>query len=179
MNKITIGNSKGRKIATLGLLIALTVVATRFLSFETSVIRIGFSFLPLMVMGYLFNPFTAGMGGVVADVVGMLLFPKAAYFFGFTINAFLGPFIYSLFFHKQEVTLKRNVTAQLLVMLVISLILTPIWLKLMLNIPILNLMPLRIGKELLVVPIKIIAGQYLFSQRTLKNVLSDVSKNLA
>ncbi|MCB5955348.1 MULTISPECIES: folate family ECF transporter S component [unclassified Enterococcus] len=172
------GYSMGRKIALMGLLIALSVVATRFLSFETSIIRIGFSFLPLMVMGYLFQPWFAGTGGAIADIIGMILFPKAAFFFGFTINAFLAPFIYSLFFHKKEVTLKRNITAQVAVMVIISLILTPIWLNLMLKLPIIELLPLRIGKELIVVPIKVMVGQYLFSQRNMKTVLNDVSRNM-
>ena len=35
-----------------------------------------------------FRTFWAGIGTAVADVVGMLLFPKAGYFPGFTLNAF-------------------------------------------------------------------------------------------
>lgn len=155
----------------MSLLIALEIVCTRFLAFENSVMRLSFSFIPLMLMGYLFGPWLAGLGGVIGDVAGMILFPKAMYFPGFTLNAFLVPFIYGLFFYKKKITLKRNIMAQITIMSVISLVLTPIWLNILFKIPIIELMPLRIGKELIGIPIKVVASYYLFNRGTVDRLI--------
>ncbi len=122
-------------IAVMGLLIALMVVLSQILGFETSYIKITFSFVPQLIMGMLFGPFWTAVGSSLADIAGMVIFPKSAYFFGFTINAFVGGLIYGYFFYRKEVTLKRAATVVLLNTILITLILTPIWLAMMLNIP--------------------------------------------
>ncbi|SES06811.1 ECF transporter S component, folate family [Isobaculum melis] len=155
----------------MSLLVAFEIVCTRFLAFENSIMRLSFFFIPLMLMGYLFGPWLAGLGGVVGDVVGMILFPKAMYFPGFTLNAFLVPFIYGLFFYQKNITLKRNVAAQITIMCVISLVLTPIWLNLLFKIPIIELMPLRIGKELIGLPVKVAVSYYLFNHETVNRLI--------
>ncbi|OTN76655.1 hypothetical protein A5886_001733 [Enterococcus sp. 8G7_MSG3316] len=122
-------------IATMGLLIALMVVLSQILGFETPYIKLTFSFIPQMLMAILFGPFWTGVGAALADIIGMMIFPKSAYFFGFTINAFLGGVIYGYFFYKKEITLKRSLIVVILSTLLISFILTPIWLSIMLDIP--------------------------------------------
>lgn len=69
-----------RTITLMSLLIALMVVFTRFISFETQFLRISFTFIPESLMGILFGPFWTGIGSAVADTVGMLLFPKIILF---------------------------------------------------------------------------------------------------
>ncbi|OTE88848.1 folate ECF transporter, partial [Escherichia coli] len=44
-------------IAVMGLLIALMVVLSQILGFETSYLKITFSFVPQLIMGMLFGPF--------------------------------------------------------------------------------------------------------------------------
>ena len=110
-------------IAVMGLLIALMVVLSQILGFETSYIKITFSFVPQLIMGMLFGPFWTAVGSSLADIAGMVIFPKSAYFFGFTINAFVGGLIYGYFFYRKEVTLKRAATVVLLNTILITLIL--------------------------------------------------------
>ena len=88
-------------IAVMGLLIALMVVLSQILGFETSYIKITFSFVPQLIMGMLFGPFWTAVGSSLADIAGMVIFPKSAYFFGFTINAFVGGLIYGYFFYAE------------------------------------------------------------------------------
>ena len=78
-----------KSIALMGVLIAVVVVFSRFFAYETTFLKISFTFIPESLIGMIFGPFWAGIGTAVADVVGMLLFPKAGYFPGFTLNAFL------------------------------------------------------------------------------------------
>ncbi|MGF2057949.1 folate family ECF transporter S component [Enterococcus innesii] len=143
-------------IAVMGLLIALMVVLSQILGFETSYIKITFSFVPQLIMGMLFGPFWTAVGSSLADIAGMVIFPKSAYFFGFTINAFVGGLIYGYFFYRKEVTLKRAAMVVLLNTLLITLILTPIWLAMMLNIPLTSwaIWSVRLLKAVIMFPIQ-------------------------
>lgn len=145
-------------IAIMGLLIALMAVLSQVLGFETPYIKLTFSFIPELIMAMLFGPFWTAVGASVADIVGMILFPKAAYFFGFTINAFIGGLIYGFFFYKKELTLKRAALAVLANTVIITLILTPIWLAMMLNIPLdsWEIWSARIVKAVVMFPIQTI-----------------------
>ena len=84
------------------------VVLSQILGFETAYLKLTFTFVPELIMGMLFGPFWTAVGASVADIAGMILFPKSAYFFGFTINAFVGGLIYGYFFYRKEVTWKRG-----------------------------------------------------------------------
>jgi ECF transporter S component (folate family) len=143
-------------IAVMGLLIALMVVLSQILGFETAYLKLTFTFVPELIMGMLFGPFWTAVGASVADVAGMILFPKAAYFFGFTINAFVGGLIYGYFFYQKEVTWKRAATVVLLNTILITLILTPIWLAMMLNIPLTSwaIWSARLVKAIVMFPVQ-------------------------
>lgn len=125
----------GRMISVMGLLIAMMVVLSQILGFEVQFLKITFTFVPELIMGLLFGPLWTGIGAAIADVIGMMLFPKSAFFIGFTINAFIGGVVYGFFFYKKEVTLLRAFLCTLTNTIVISLILTPLWLSIMYNVP--------------------------------------------
>ncbi|MGM9902850.1 membrane protein [Enterococcus sp. 10A9_DIV0425] len=128
-----------RMIAIMGLLIALMVTLSRLVAFETPFLKVSMTFVPQVIMGILFGPFWTGIGSVLADIVGMALFPKSLFFIGFTLNAFIEGAIYGFFFYRKEVTWKNSILATLSVTVIISLILTPLWLALMYQVPLLNL----------------------------------------
>ncbi|HJF19084.1 MAG TPA: folate family ECF transporter S component [Enterococcus columbae] len=147
-----------RKMAILALLVAVEVVLTHQFAIETQFIRIGFSFIPVFVMAVLFGPFWTGIGGVLADLIGMALFAKSAFFIGFTFNAFLGGVIYGLFFYKKELTWFRCLGAVLCNTVIINLILTPLWLSMMYNIPLDSwaIWSVRLVKSAIMLPIEVI-----------------------
>ncbi len=78
------------------LLCALAVVLGRFLSINIWNMSIGFSFVPLMLCGFLFGPLWGGVCGGLADLVGATLFPFGPYFPGFTAVAFLSGILFGL-----------------------------------------------------------------------------------
>lgn len=143
-----------RVIALMGLMIALQVVFTRFLSVETTFLRIGIDFIPATIMGALFGPFLAAIGGGLADVLGMMIFPKGAFFLGFTFNACLIGMLYGLFYYKKELTWKRVIFSTIVITLLSSLLLTPFWLHLMYKVPFWGLMPVRLLKALVMIPLQ-------------------------
>ncbi len=160
-----------KEITLLGLLIAVEIILTRFFAIENSFVRISFAFLPLMLMGHLFGPWVAGLGGVIGDILGMLVFPKAMFFPGFTFNAFLIPFIYGMILYRKDINLKRIVISQLLIMGTISLFLTPIWLNILFKIPIFELLPVRLLKEGILFPINVFVSYGLFNKTSLVTVM--------
>ncbi len=143
------------KLALMGLLIAMVIVLTRIFVFDTTFLRISFQFVPEMMMGMLFGPFWSGVGAGLADVIGMGFFAKAPYFPGFTLNAVIGGLLYGWFFYRKEVTVKRAFLVTLINTLLITLILTPLWLHMMYQVP-LNwaFWSIRLAKAAVMLPVQ-------------------------
>lgn len=137
----------------MALLIALEIILTRFLSIETPTMRIGFGFLPVAIMAILYGPWWTGAAGVVGDLVGMMLLPKAAFFPGFTLTAFLTGMIYGLILYKKPITWKRTFVAVMAVNVICSLCLDTLWLSMMYGDSFLVLLPMRLVKAAIMIPV--------------------------
>jgi ECF transporter S component (folate family) len=95
----------GEKLAIIAMFIALSV-ALQFFSlmiplFGFPSMRIGFSQLPLMVIGVLFGPSWAFLSGIVQDFLGLIVTPTGFPFFGFTLNKIIIGLIPALLFSKK------------------------------------------------------------------------------
>lgn len=95
-----------RTIATIGLMVALTVVLTRFASIRISVggtegIRIGFGAFPTILAGLMMGPLAGAAVGALGDVIGFIISPMGPYIPHFTVTAaltgFLPPLLWRLF----------------------------------------------------------------------------------
>lgn len=118
-----------KKLVFVSLLIALEIILTRFLSIQTPITRIGFGFIAIAITGALFGPVVGGVAGLLADLIGMALFPAAAYFPGFSLSAFLTGVNYGFWFHNKEITLRRVLLACGTHSLIIALGLNTLWLN--------------------------------------------------
>lgn len=76
------------RLCRLAVLTALQIVLARFVSINTMGLRIGFSFVPVMLAAYLYGPVSAGLVSALADLLGALLFPSGPFHPGFTAMAF-------------------------------------------------------------------------------------------
>ncbi len=121
-------HDKIRNILFVGLFISLQIILTRFTSVETLTVRISFEFIAIAISAILFGPVTAGVAAAIADVLGMLIFPKGPYFPGFTLSAFLSGFLYGLILYKKKITIARTFIASLVVIVTTGLILNTLWL---------------------------------------------------
>jgi ECF transporter S component (folate family) len=147
--------SKTRVIVILGLLISLDIILTRFLSIQTPILRIGFGFIPIALSGMLFGPIIGGVAAAVGDILGMLIFPHAPYFPGFTVSAFAGGCIYGLFLHKQSPSLIRTTIAVSLIVAVVDLGLNTALLSFLTGKAAMVLIPARLAKSLVMLPVQI------------------------
>ncbi len=155
MKSLSFGFHKLRTldIAVLSLLLALGLIVDRF-TVGTKSIQLGFGFIVVAITSYFYGPVWSSTVAALSDVIGTLI-SGSVYFPGFTISAVLGATIYGLFFYDQNVTLKRVIIAQLIIAVFVNAILNTFWLLVMYKTPFWSLLPLRIGKEVLITPIQI------------------------
>jgi len=160
-------------MVVMALLIALEIILTRFLSIETPTLRIGFGFLPVAIMAILYGPWWTGAAGIVGDLVGMTLMPKAAFFPGFTLTAFLTGVIFGFILYKKPVTWKRTMLAALAVNIICSLFLDTIWLSMMYGDSFLVLLPARLVKVIIMIPLETILIYTVWNRAISKTIITD------
>lgn len=77
-------------MVTSALLVAVSIVLTRFFSISTPTLRIGFGDVPVILSGMFFGPVLGALTGALADFIGFLINPMgSSYFPGFTLSAAL------------------------------------------------------------------------------------------
>lgn len=145
---------KTSTIVYMALFISLNIIFARFLSIQTPIIRIGFGFLPTALCAIMFGPLIGGITGAVADILGMVIFPKGAYFPGFTLSAFIGGVIYGVILHKKKISLLRSALAVALIIVFVDTIMNTIWLSMITGKAALGLLIPRFIKNLIMFPIQ-------------------------
>lgn len=143
-----------KKLIQISLLIAIEVILTRFCSIQTPIVRIGFGFLPIAMIAMMYGPLSAGISYVVGDILGMLLFPSGAYFPGFTLTAFLTGLTYGVFLYNKPATWSRIIGAVMTICLIINLGLDTYWLSIIMGKGYLALLPTRIIKTVIMIPVQ-------------------------
>lgn len=148
--------SNTTRLVVMAFLIALEIILTRFCSINTPILRIGFGFLPVAMMGIMYGPLWSGIGYAIGDVLGMMIFPSGTYFPGFTLTAFLTGFAFGLFLHNKNITWKRVLPASLIILLGVNLCLDTFWLSILMGNAFIALIPTRILKCVLMLPVHLI-----------------------
>lgn len=146
---------KTQVLIFIGLLISIKIVLTQFLSIQTPIIRIGFGFIPIALSAIMFGPIWGGITAMLADIIGMLIFPQGAYFPGFTLSAFLGGLIYGLLLYKKPKTILRISIAVFIISLFVDLGLNTLWLSMITGKAAMALLMPRIIKTAIMLPIQI------------------------
>ena len=148
---------KTKTIVICGLLLAISLILnTQALKIEGITI-ITFSFIANSIAGFLFGPVVSGILGGLTDALTHVINPKGAYFFGFTFNAILGGIFYgSLLYrkvHGSKNLVLRIVICKILISIIVNLSLGTLWYSMFSGKGFLILLPARIYKELIVIPI--------------------------
>ena len=143
-----------KKLIQISLLIAIEVILTRFCSIQTPIVRIGFGFLPIAIIAMMYGPLSAGIAYAIGDLLGMALFPSGSFFPGFTLTAFLTGVTYGLFLYNKPKTWPRIIGSALTVCLVLNLGLDTYWLSILMGKGYLALLPMRIMKAALMIPVQ-------------------------
>ncbi|MDL2251086.1 folate family ECF transporter S component, partial [Lachnospiraceae bacterium OttesenSCG-928-J05] len=142
-------------LVMLGLLTAMEVVLSRFLSISAWNIKIGFSFVPVVIAAIMYGPFGGGAVAALGDFVGAILFPIGAYFPGFTLTAFLMGAIHGVFLHKKQ-DVKRITAAVCMNQFGLSLFLNSLWISILYTSAYLPLLGTRAFQSLLLSVIQVV-----------------------
>ncbi len=113
-----------KSVSVVGLLVAMEIILARF-SIHTWNIKIGFSFVPIVVAAIFYGPIAVGS---IGDVISAVLFPVGAYFPGFTLTAFLTGAVFGWFFRKK-VSLGNVILSVLIAQVLISQVMNTYWIS--------------------------------------------------
>lgn len=119
-----------QQVAVIAMLTALYVVLNRFASVSAWNINIGFSFVATVTAACMYGIPGGILVGGLGDLIGAILFPKGAYFPGFTLCAVLVGLIYALFLRKSKSFISialAAVTSQT----ISSLLLNTLWISIL------------------------------------------------
>jgi len=153
-----------RRLAYLALLMALTVVLTRYASvrlvlFGVEGVRIGFGHFPVLMAGVLYGPLAGAIVGGASDLIGYFLSPLGPYMPHFTVIAMLTGALPALLL--AALRLRRRGTPSLahLVIAIAStqvacaVFLTPLCLKMLFGMPLAATMIPRVIAQAILIPV--------------------------
>ncbi|MDY3119020.1 MAG: folate family ECF transporter S component [Peptoniphilus sp.] len=156
-----------KKLAFLAVMVALQILFTRTLGIDLgNVQRISFSFIPVSLASAVVGPVPSGIAAAVADIIGLITKPTGAYFPGFTFNAFLGAYLYGVFFYKKELSLKRIVLANVVVTLLVNVCLGTVWVHMLTGSPYVPLLTTKLPFQGLMLAVKIVVHGLILKRLT-------------
>ena len=144
-----------KSISIIGILVAMEIILARF-SIHTWNLKIGFSFIPVVVAAIFYGPVTAGLVGAIGDIMGYILFPVGAYFPGFTLTAFVTGMIFGFFLRKSQSVL-NVVLAVLCVQIFVSQFMDTYWISFLYGSPYWALFATRIYQTAAMIAVEIIS----------------------
>ena len=142
------------------LFIASTIVLGIIISIRTIIITIGFSFVSIMLEAVILRPKYSIFIVTISDIIGSLLYPTGSYFFGFTITAFLVGLTYGILLYRKEFKIDRSFIIRLTISTIIVTgilngLLNTVWIVMINKNASKIVLPIRIIKQLIMVPIKV------------------------
>lgn len=145
-----------KALAMTAMLIAIAVVLGFYSLQVTDYIKIGFAFLADELTGMMFGPVAGGLMGAIADLVKYVVRPTGPFFPGFTISALAGGIIYGIVLYKRPLSLRRVILANGLVTLIVNVCMNTYWLTLLYGSAFFAILPARIVKEVIMLPITVV-----------------------
>ena len=147
--------SMTHRLVLMAMFVAVQIILSRFLSINLWNLKIGFSFIPIVLAGILLGPLSAGLVGLVADVLGATLFPIGAFFPGFSLTSFITAFGYGFFLHKNQ-SMKNIVAAVLFSEIVGTISLNTLWISILYGSSFGALLVTRVVQCLIMIPVEFI-----------------------
>lgn len=167
-----------QKITESALLIAFSVILTRFLSLKLSFygidgVRIGLGVLPIILAGLRYGAWEGAKVGALADIAGYLLSPGGAYMPHFTLTSALNGFLPPLIAGQGKGFSMNKVIASVAVtQTVTALLLIPYFLNSLFGMPYRLIMPPRIISVL--INISIISAVFLVLNKRIHIFRKDI-----
>ncbi len=170
--------SKIKKIIFVSMMLACNIVLSRFFSIKTPFLVVSFSFVPLLLTAYILGYKSAIFVGLFGDLIGALLFPMGAYFPGFTVSGALMGLVYGTVLYNKKPYKGKGLIIRLIISSVISCLLisgalNTFWLYIISKKAFLVLLPTRLIKELIMIPVQVITMYFLLQNINIKKLKND------
>lgn len=121
----------------------------------TPSLRISFDFIAVAMGGMLFGPVPAMLIGAAGDIIGYFVNSGGGiYFPGFTLTAVLAGLVWGCGFYGKKVTYLRALCTKAVINILLNILLNSVWLKLLYDKAIWVEMPMRILKNLAMLPLE-------------------------
>ena len=144
-----------RMITVIGVLIAMEVILSRFLSINAPSVKIGFAFVPCALCAVLFGLGPTVILEILADLLGATLFPSGSFFPGFTLTAALRGLSYGLLLGKKQ-TPARILMCVLFNQLVLGLCVNTLWISILYGSSFAALLVTRLVPCLVLIPVEFV-----------------------
>lgn len=116
-----------RFIALCALMIAMKV-ALSFIQIPVAEnLNIRFTYIVVAVEAAVLGPVMAVVSGAVTDIVGYLIHPTGAFFFGYTISAMAGSLIFALFLYERKITIVRLALSRFFINYLVNVLMGSYW----------------------------------------------------
>lgn len=148
-------------VVTVGILTAMCIVISLFLTIHTESIKITLTFIPILIASRLYGPIGGGLVAGLADILQAVFQPVGAWFPPITLTAVAVGVFFGFVFQKKY-SIARVIIAAAVSELVLSLFVTPIWLNMLYGTPYTTLLLVRIPQICIMTAIKIIVTPAVF-----------------
>ncbi len=137
--------SNVRTLAVCAMMLALRIVLGIFSNFTLAImpfVKIGFTFIPIVITAYLFGPVCAGIVGGAGDILSIILANPTAFSItpGITVCCIIEGMIYGTVLYRSKLKLRKVIIAKAAVLLLCQLPLYTLFLCFLMNMPYLTLL---------------------------------------
>lgn len=114
-------------LSLIAITIAMKITLGAFFIPISENLRIYISFVITVIEAAMIGPAAGIVSGGITDILGFMIHPSGAFFFGYTISSMLGSFIYAIFLYNQKIKLWRIFCSKLCVNLFVNVLLGSLW----------------------------------------------------
>lgn len=166
-----------RSITLAAMLGAMGIVLSQFTIVVSDFLKIGFSFLPNRIVYYLFGPFLGMIYAAAMDILTFIVKPTGPFHPGFTINAAISGLIFGLILYKKPLKLSRIFIATTIKLIIVNILLNSYWISTITGKAFMAIMPVRITKNILLLPVEAVSLFIIINALELTGVFKLISIN--
>lgn len=145
---------KPKTTAFCAMMVAINVVLSFFVPVFSNYLKIEFGFVTLPIVSVFFGPLMGCLMGMVQDIVGLIVKPTGGLLIALTLTDGITGMIYGMSFYKKPVSFLRVFLTQLVIVLAVNIILNTIALAPTVASGFVGILPSRIIKNILLLPIQ-------------------------
>lgn len=145
---------KTKTVAVCAMIIAINVVLSFFVPVFGDYLKIEFGFVTLPVISMMFGPITGCIVGMIQDIVGLIIKPTGGLLLTLTMTDGITGMIYGMMFYKRKVSFVRIFLTQLIIVVAVNIVLNTIALAPTVASGFVGILPSRIIKNILLLPVQ-------------------------